>query len=114
MPIGQFGIGGCDSSGCEFLFLATSLLGPEELVLEPAARVRAGGRVEEDAERDAGHEQRHVAAGVGLLALGALARLPELLDGSLQLVLNVLVARDLWLLGAGAAAVGAFPNYALT
>jgi|HubBroStandDraft_6_1064221.scaffolds.fasta_scaffold785293_2 hypothetical protein len=33
---------------------------------------------------------------------------------SLDAVINVFVARDLWLLGAGGAAVGAFLNYTLT
>src|SRR5918992_807357 len=70
------------------------LLGAEDLVLQPAPRVRARGRVEEHAESDAPEEQAHVSRGVRVLALGPLARPAELLHGSLQLLLEVLVAGD--------------------
>ena len=55
--------------------LVREVVSAEDGVGEPLARRRAGDRVEEDAERDAGEQQRRVAAAVLLLALDAVGRL---------------------------------------
>src|SRR5213079_2879239 len=76
------------------LLVEAELVGaPEERVLQPAARLRAGDRVVEEADGDA-DEQEERSAGMLLpgLLLDARRGLPELSDGQPDVVLDVLVA----------------------
>src|SRR5689334_20551637 len=67
----------------------------EDRVLQPAARLRPGDRVEEDPERDAHEQQAAVPALVGVRSLNPVRRAAEILDRRAELVLDLLVGRDL-------------------
>src|SRR5205814_3005163 len=65
----------------------------EELVGQPLARLRTRDRVEQEAERYPGQQERRIPRAVLLLALDAVCRLAQLVDGLPQPLLDVLVGR---------------------
>src|SRR4029078_4297711 len=71
------------------------LVRSEDLLLQPAARLGAGHRVEQHADGDADEQEQEVPPPVRLLAAGTPAPRTELVERVAELVLDVLVARDL-------------------
>src|SRR5215210_8553668 len=74
--------------------VAAELVAAADHVLQPAARLGPGDRVEEDPERDARDQQRRVPAGVLLLALEPVGGAAQVVDGILELVADLVVGRD--------------------
>src|SRR5262249_50290835 len=66
----------------------------EEATRQPLPRLRAGERVEEDAEHDPDEQEAAVPALVHLFALDAVCRAAQLCDRRAQLVLDVPVGGD--------------------
>ena len=87
--------GSCRRSVLDRRIVAAEIVVPAaDHVLDPLARLRAGDRVEEDAERDARDQQRRVAAVCSFLPCSRSAALRRSSTASFSLSRIVVVGRD--------------------